>query len=169
LPRNRRRRNDQRAVRIPLLQLLSQRHARKRFSDGNCVQPDGARSFAGQLFQSRIRKPQPFTQFERYFPWLIPLISIRCKQQRSDRHQQAIEEIHEPGLRSAFSPYYTVRQGNPAPTAGIEGGEMEKVYYKRMRKAAFALPCAALLLFSASSAQQRAAIHANANFRTRFS
>ncbi len=31
---------------------------------------------------------------------------------------------------------------------------MEKVYYKRMRKAAFALPVAAFLLFSASSAQQ---------------
>jgi len=31
---------------------------------------------------------------------------------------------------------------------------MEKVYYKRMRKA-LALPCAALLLFSSSSAQQQ--------------
>jgi hypothetical protein len=30
---------------------------------------------------------------------------------------------------------------------------MEKVYYKRMRKAAFALPCATLLLFSSSLAQ----------------
>ena len=32
---------------------------------------------------------------------------------------------------------------------------MEKVYYKRMKKAALAIPCAALLLFSASSAQQQ--------------
>jgi len=32
---------------------------------------------------------------------------------------------------------------------------MEKVYYKRMRKAAFALPCAALLLLSPSFAQQQ--------------
>ena len=46
-------------------------------------------------------------------------------------------------------------QGNPAPTQGIEGVEMGKVYYKRMRKAALTLPCAALLLFSTSSAQQQ--------------
>lgn len=32
---------------------------------------------------------------------------------------------------------------------------MEKVYYKRMRKAASALPCVAMLLFPASSAQQQ--------------
>ncbi len=32
---------------------------------------------------------------------------------------------------------------------------MEKVYYKRMRKAALALPCVAMLLISASSAQQQ--------------
>ena len=32
---------------------------------------------------------------------------------------------------------------------------MEKVYYKRMRKAAFALPCAALLLLPTSFAQQQ--------------
>lgn len=32
---------------------------------------------------------------------------------------------------------------------------MEKVYYKRMRKAAFVVACAVLLLFSASSAQQQ--------------
>jgi hypothetical protein len=32
---------------------------------------------------------------------------------------------------------------------------MEKVYYKRMRKAALVLPCAALLLLSTSSAQQQ--------------
>lgn len=32
---------------------------------------------------------------------------------------------------------------------------MEKVYYKRMKKAALAIPCAALLLFSTSSAQQQ--------------
>lgn len=32
---------------------------------------------------------------------------------------------------------------------------MEKVYYKRMRKAAFALPCAASLLLSISTAQQQ--------------
>lgn len=32
---------------------------------------------------------------------------------------------------------------------------MEKVYYKRMQKAALAVPCAALLLFSSSAAQQQ--------------
>ena len=46
-------------------------------------------------------------------------------------------------------------QGNPAPTQGIEGVEMGKVYYKRMRKAALTLPCAALVLFSVSAAQQQ--------------
>jgi len=46
-------------------------------------------------------------------------------------------------------------QGNPAPTQGIEGVEMGKVYYKRMRKAALTLPCAALLLFSVSAARQQ--------------
>jgi len=46
-------------------------------------------------------------------------------------------------------------QGNPAPTQGIEGVEMRKVYYKRMRNAALGLPCAALVLFSISAAQQQ--------------
>jgi len=47
-------------------------------------------------------------------------------------------------------------QGNPAPTQGIEGVEMRKVYYKRMRKAAFTLSCALLLFVpSASIPQQR--------------
>lgn len=46
-------------------------------------------------------------------------------------------------------------QGNPALTQGIEGVEMGKVYYKRMRKAALTLPCAALLLFPPLVAQQQ--------------
>ncbi len=36
-------------------------------------------------------------------------------------------------------------QGNPALPQGIEGVVMGKVYYNRMRKAAFALACAALV------------------------
>src|SRR5262249_16734749 len=47
------------------------------------------------------------------------------------------------------------RRATQRHTPGIEGVKMEKVYYKRMRKAALAVPCAALLLFSASSAHQQ--------------
>src|SRR5215831_11546300 len=63
--------------------------------------------------------------------------------------------MHELGLRSASLPYRRISAGNPATAQGIEGVEMEKVYYKRMGKAALALPCVVLLLVSTSTAQQQ--------------
>jgi hypothetical protein len=45
-------------------------------------------------------------------------------------------------------------QGNPAPTQGIEGVVMGKVYYKRMRKAAHTVSCIALLLLPNTSVPQ---------------
>jgi hypothetical protein len=46
-------------------------------------------------------------------------------------------------------------QGNPAPTQGIEGVEMGKVYYNRMRKAALTLSCVALFLVPSRSIPQQ--------------
>ena len=80
---------------VSVAEALGEGDSRKRFADGNGVNPDGARTVRGQLFQFRDGKAKALSEIRKIFSVAQTLYNpIRRGHQGGKPHQEAINEIH---------------------------------------------------------------------------